>query len=72
MPVMDKKTIGGDYDNEHHSKLAHGQHKNNTNNDASPVFASIPTGSTVAIQREDGGPWMHGMIVGKGDHNHHD
>ena len=26
--------------------------------------------STVAVQLEDGGPWIHGTVVGKGDHNH--
>ena len=72
MPVIDRKPIGGDNDDEHHSKVIHRQHKNDTNNDASPVFASIPIGSTVVVQWEDGGPWTHGMIVGKGDHNHHD
>ena len=50
MPVIDRKPIGGDNDDEHHSMLIDKQHKNNTNNDASPVFASIPTGSTVAVQ----------------------
>ena len=50
MPVIDRKAIGRDNDDEHHSKLIHRQHKNGTNNDASPVFASIPIGSTVAVQ----------------------
>ena len=54
------------------SKLIHRQHRNGTNNDASPVFASIPIGLTVVVQQEDGGPWTHGTIVRKGDHNHHD
>ena len=40
MPVVDRKPIGGDYDDEHHSRLIDRQHKNN--NDASPIFASIP------------------------------
>ena len=31
----------------------------------------LPIGSTVVVQQEDGGPWTHGTIVGKGDHNHH-
>ena len=48
MPVIDKKSVGGDYDDEHHSKLVKRQHKNN--NDASPIFASIPTGSAVVVQ----------------------
>ena len=42
-----------------------------TQNDASHVFVSIPIGSTLVIQQEDGGLWTHGIIVGKGDHNHH-
>ena len=44
MPVMDRKSIGRDNDDKHHSNLVHRQHKNDTNNDASPVFASIPIG----------------------------
>ena len=69
---VDRKPIGRDNDDEHHIKLVYRQHKNDTNNDASPVFASILIGSTVVVQQEDGGLWTHGMIVGKGDHNHHD
>ena len=66
MPVIDRKPIGGDNNNEHHSKLVHRQH-----NGALPVIASIPIGSTVVVQQEDSGPWTHGTIVGKGDYNHH-
>ena len=50
MPVIDRKPIGRDNDSEHHNKLIHRQHKNDTNNDASPVFAPIPIGSTVVVQ----------------------
>ena len=35
-------------------------------------FASLLIGSTVVVQCNDGGPWTHGMIEGKGNHNHHD
>ena len=49
----------------------HRQGKNDPNNDTSQVFVSIPIGSTVAVQQEDGGPWTHGTIGGKDDHNHH-
>ena len=72
MPVIDRKPIGGDNDDKHHSKLVQRQHKNNKNNDASPVFASISIGSTVAVQQEDGGLWTNRMVIGKRDHNHHD
>ena len=69
MPVLHRKLIGGDYDDEHHNRLIDRQHKNN--NDASPIFASIPIGSAVAVQQEDGRPWTHGTVTGTGDHNHH-
>ena len=32
---------------------------------------SIPIGLTVVVQQEDGGPWTHGTVVDKGNHNHH-
>ena len=69
MPVLDRKPIARDYDDEHHCRLTDRQHKNN--NDASPIFASIPIGSAVVVQWEDGRPWTYGTIVGTGDHNHH-
>ena len=50
MPVIDRKPTGRDNDDEHHNKLIHRQHKNGKNNDVSPVFASVPIGSTVVVQ----------------------
>ena len=50
MPVIDRKPVIVDNDDDHHTKLVHRQGKNDTNNDASQVFASIPIGSTVAVQ----------------------
>ena len=35
------------------------------------MFSNIPIGSAVAVQHEDSSPWIHGTVVGKGDHNHH-
>ena len=72
MPVLDRKPIGRDNDDENHSKLVHRQHKSHGYNDASQIFASIPIGSTVVVQQEDGGPWTHRTIVRKGDPDHHD
>ena len=71
MPVIDRKPVSIDNDDEHHIKLMHRQSKNDSNNDASQVFASIPIGSTVVVQWEDGGLWTHGTVIGKGNHNHH-
>ena len=48
MPVLDHNSIGQGCDDDHHSKLVDRQHKNNNN--ASPVFASIPIGSAVVVQ----------------------
>ena len=33
------------------------------NNDTHKHSISFPIGSTVVIQRDDGGPWMHGVIA---------
>ena len=71
MPVIDRKPVSADNDDEHLVKLLHRQSKNDKNNDASQVFVSIPIWSTVAVQWEDRGLWSHGTIVGKGSHNHH-
>ena len=49
MPVIDRKPISVDNDDKYHKKLVHMQSKNDTNNDASQVFVSIPIGSTIAI-----------------------
>ena len=48
MPVLDHKPIGQDCDDDHHCKLLDRQHRNN--NDASPIFASLPIGSAIVIQ----------------------
>ena len=48
MPVLDWKSIGKDHDDKCHGKLIDRQYKNN--NDASPIFTSIPIGSAVVVQ----------------------
>ena len=35
------------------------------------IFMSIPIGSIIVVQWEDGELWTHGAVVGKGNHNHH-
>ena len=70
MHILDHKPIMQDCDDDHHNKLVDRQQKNS--NDASPVFACIPIGSAVAVQQDNGRPWTHGMVVGTGNHNHHD
>ena len=40
------------------------------NHDTPIIYASIPIGSTVAVQCKDRGPWIHGTVESKGNHNH--
>ena len=70
MPVLDHKPVRQDCNDNHHSKPVDRQYKND--NDTSPVFSYIPTGSAVAVQQEDARPWTHGMIVDTSNHNHYD
>ena len=48
MSVLDRKLVGKDYDDEHHSRIVDRQHKNNS--ESSPIFASIPIWSAVVVQ----------------------
>ena len=48
------------------------QTKDNKNKGNPKYYISIPIGSTVVVRWEDGGPWTHGMIEGKGSQNYHD
>ena len=70
MPVLDHKPTRQDHDDDHYGKLMDRQHKND--NDTPPVFPYIPTGLAVAVQQEDGRPWIHGTVVDSGNYNHHD
>ena len=72
VPVMDRPPINTDNDEEHHKALTNRQWRNYWGNDTFKNFVSLPIGSTVAFQWECGGPWTHGTIEDKGDHNHHD
>ena len=69
MLVLDCKPIGQDHDDDNYDKLMDRQHKND--NDTPPVFSYIQIGSAVVVQQEDGRAWIHGMVVNRGDHNHH-
>ena len=70
MPVINRLPMGIDNDDEHHKVLIIRQTKDDK--DTSKHFVSLPMGSTVVVQWEDGGSWTHGMTEGKDNHNHHD
>ena len=65
MPVMDRKPINIDNDDEHHKNVMHRQGKNDQNYDTSKIFMSLPIGSTAVVQQEHGGSLTHGTIIGK-------
>ena len=52
--------------------LVNRQTKGDKNQGTPRNYVSIPTGSTVVVQHEDGGPWIYGTVKGKDDHNHHE
>ena len=72
MPIINRPPVGRDKDEEHYEALIKRQTKDDKNQGTPRNYVSIPIGSTVAVQHEDGGLWTHGTVEGKGDHNHHD
>ena len=70
MPIINRSLIDLNNDADHYKVLIKRQTKHYKNHDTSRIYASIPIGSTVAVQREDGGQWTHGPVESKGDHNH--
>ena len=72
MPIINRPSIGSNNDDEHYEALIMRQEKNHKNHDSPRKYASILIGSTVVVQCEGGGPWTHGTVEGKVDHNHND
>ena len=70
MPIINRLLIGLNNNDNHYKVLIKRQMKNDENHDTPRIYASIPTGSTVAVQCEDGGPWTNRTVENKGDHNH--
>ena len=71
MPIISRLLAGVNNDEEHYEALVNRQTKNDKNQGTPRNHVSIPTGCTVAVQHEDGVPWTHGTVEGKGDHNYH-
>ena len=72
MPVINRPLTCRDNDEEHYEALIKRQTKDDKHQGTPRNYVSIPIGSTVAVKQEDGGPWTHGTVEGKGDHDHHD
>ena len=65
MPVINRLPTGIDNDDVHHKVIIKKQAKNDKDKDTSPNFVFLPTGSTLVVQHEDGGPCTHSMIETK-------
>ena len=70
MPRINRPPVNSNNDDEHHEALIKRHRRNDMNQDTSINYTSFLFGSTVAAHQEDGGPWTHGTVVGRGDHNH--
>ena len=71
MLILSRLLISPNNNDEHYEALVERQTKKDKNHDNPRKYNFIPMGSTVAVQLEDGGPWTHGIVAGKGDHDHH-
>ena len=71
MPVINRLLVGSNNDEEHHKVIIDRQSRNDKGDDTSKCFVSLPIQSTVVVQWEDRGAWIHGTIETKGDHNCH-
>ena len=72
MPINSRLPIGVNNDKGHYEVLVNRQTKDDKNQGNPRNHVSIPTGSTVVVQHEDGGPQIPGTVEGKGDDNHHE
>ena len=72
MPISNRPSVSRDNVEEHYEVLIKRQTKDDKSQGTPKNYVSIPIGSTVVVQWEDGGPWTHGTIEVKGNHNHHD
>ena len=72
MPTINRPLVGRDKHEEHYEVLIKIQTENDKNQDTPRNYVSIPIGSIVVVQHEDGGLWTLGTVEGIGDHNHHE
>ena len=62
MAIVNRPPINSNNDHEHYDVLVNRQTK--------MIRTSFSLGSTVVAHQKDGGPWIPGTVVGRGDHNH--
>ena len=65
MPIINRLPINADNDDDYYESLVDRQIKDDKNYDTLKNYNSIPTGLTVVVPREGGGPQTHGAVVEK-------
>ena len=70
MPIINRLTIHMDNDDDQYETFINRQAQNDKKYNTARSYDLFSIGSTVAVQQEDGGPWMHATVVGSGDHSH--
>ena len=66
MPIINRPPVGIDNYQEHYEAIGKRQMKDDKA--TSKSYVCMPIGSTAVVQQEDGGPWTHSTIEGKGNH----
>ena len=70
MPKISRESINTNNDDVQYETLKACHSKYTRDNDTHKDSLSFLIRSTVAIQHEDGGPWMHGVIKGTNNSYH--
>ena len=70
MPIINRISKNSDNIDDHYKAVVKRQIRNDKNYYAVRDYDLFSIGSTVVVQQEDDGLWIHSTIVGIGDHNH--
>ena len=70
MPMLHRPPINTNNNDDYYETLMERQGKAEKNYGAPRNYNSVPVGSTVVVQRKNGGPWTHSTIIDKEDPNH--
>ena len=71
IPKLNNAPIKYETDEDKHNKLQICQGKKMKSNDTLKTSSAIPVVSTIAIQHEDGGLWIHKIVTTLGNDNKH-
>ena len=69
MPTINRLPINSGNDDEH-NKVPVNRQRKKIRNMINQKLCFFSIRSTLVVQCEDGKPWTHGTVVGRGDHNH--